>query len=231
MLGCTDVHQEEPVGGSMELPAVEPAAFMQTAAESLPATLNSSSIMIGTPGQTITGVTAMDLVRQMQRSSVGSPVSQRSPDSGKKFSLPAALPSLYNTPFAPTTTERAQLSPRIDLSQKRSPSFHTPNISSSAFFQDQLARQEQEIQQRSSPQPPFQPTPSWDTFGQTPTGMDSMLRAFEYNKTRTPSPYASNHSQVGGRSPQPKYVSKPAPFGVIGQARPISRGAPTNGQG
>ena len=98
MLGCTDVHQEEPVGGSMELPAVEPAAFMQTAAESLPATLNSSSIMIGTPGQTITGVTAMDLVRQMQRSSVGSPVSQRSPDSGKKFSLPAALPSLYKTP-------------------------------------------------------------------------------------------------------------------------------------
>lgn len=211
--------------------AGEIASSVPNAIEDMPATLNSSSVAVGTPAQPTGGMTAMDLVRQMQRSSVGNSTSPRSPELGKKFGQPAHVPNLFNTPFTPTFIEHAQFSPRMDIAQqKRSPSFHNASLTSSAVFQDQLNRQQQEIQQRSSPQLPVPPTPSWDTFGQTPTGMDSMLRAFE-NNARTPSPYASGHSQVNGRSPQPRYTSNPPPFGIIGQARPLSRGAPPNGQG
>ena len=203
---------------------------MVTATEEPPATFNSSSILAGTPAAPANGtppvptngtLTAMDLVRRMQqRSSGSSPISQRSPDSAKKHVQPS-LPSVYNTAFAPTPVEQAQLSPRLGLSQMRSPSFHSPRLDSSAMFQENIEKQQREIEMRSSPQPSVQPTQSW--FGATPTGLDTLFRAFEDKQERTPSPFA----KINGRSPQPPQ----SPFGVIGQARPLSRGTPPNGQG
>lgn len=210
----------------LETNVVVPAAI-----EDQPSTLNSSSILTGTPiAPSTANYTAMDLVRRMQqRSSSGSPVTPRSPDFAKKQITPS-LPSVYNTPFAPTASEQAQLSPRLENAQKRSPSFTSPQIGSSVLFQEQLAQQQRDIQQRSSPQASFQPTQSWMTFGQTPTGMDSLFRAIDNNQERMPSPLGSSNGRANGRSPQPRSTPSQAPFGVIGQARPVSRGTPANGQ-
>lgn len=201
--------------------------------EQIPVTLDSSNIVGGTPAAPSNGgITAMDLVRQMQRSSVGSTTSQRSFESPKVFVQPS-LPSVYNTAFTPTLSEKAQLSPRLDTVQKRSPTFNVPEVNSSAVFHDHIARQQRDVQMRVSPQPGFQTPASWDTtYGQTPTGLDSMFRAFEKQQGRTPSPFASPHVQANGRSPQPRSSAmQQAPFGVIGQARPPSSGTPTSGQG
>lgn len=213
---------------------VERSSAAQPSVEQMPSTLTSSSIIGGTPAAPgNSGMTAMDLVRQMQRSSVGSATPQRSPESAKVFVQPS-LPSVYNTAFTPTLSEKAQLSPRLDTIQRRSPTFNTPEVTSSAIFNEQLARQQKDIQLRASPQQGFQPPASWDTtYGQTPTGLDSMFRAFEKQHGRTPSPFASPHVQVNGRSPQPRSSAmvQQAPFGIIGQARPPSSGTPTSGQG
>ncbi|KAK5951420.1 hypothetical protein OHC33_007476 [Knufia fluminis] len=225
--------RREPANMSRPPPTLESSVAMQTAMEEMPATLNSSSVVTGTPAApppASASLTAMDLVRQMQRSSVGSPASQRSPDSGNNFSQPA-LPSVYKAAFAPTASEQAQLSPRLETAQRRSPSFATPEVNSSAMFQDHIARQQQEIQLRSSPQPTFQPTQSWTNYGQTPTGLDSLFRAFEKGQDRTPSPFGGPHGQANGRGGRPKSTAQPSPFGVIGQARTISHGTPPNGQG
>jgi len=219
--------------GTRLTPTLETSAAMQTAVEEIPATLNSSNILAGTPAvppaPSNAPLTAMDLVRQMQRSSVGNSSSQRSPESGK--SGQPVLPSVYNTAFAPTSSEQVQLSPRLYAAQRRSPSFATPDVVSSAMFQDQIAKQQREVQLRSSPQPSFAPTLSWTNYGQTPTGMDSLFRAFEKQSDRTPSPFASSHVQVNGRGSRPNNTVQPSPFGVIGQARPLSQGTPPNGQG
>lgn len=211
---------------------MDTSAIVDAAIEDQPTPFNSSSVVTGTPAAPSgSNFTAMDLVRRMQQSSTsGNTVLQKSPESTKK-QIPPPLPSVYNTPFAPTASEQAQLSPRLDTAQKRSPSFTTPKVNSSALFQDQLAQQQKDIQTRSSPQASFQPTQSWMTFGQTPTGMDTMFRAFENKQERTPSPFGSSSGQVNGRSPQPRSTSSQAPFGVIGQARPVSRSGPANGQG
>lgn len=219
--------------GNRDSQLIDPASSEVPLADQMPATLNSSSVISGTPAlPSNSGMTAMDLVRQMQRSSVGSTTSQKSLESSKIF-VPPSLPSVYNTAFTPTMSEKAQLSPRLGTTQRRSPSFNTPELTSSAIFNDQLVRQQREIQMRPTPQQGFQPPPSWDTtYGQTPTGMDSMFRAFEKQQGRTPSPFASP-LQVNGRSPQNRSSAmvQPAPFGVIGQARPPSSGTPTSGQG
>lgn len=219
--------------GNRDSELVDTTSTEPPVAERLPDTLNSSSVIGGTPAlPSNSGMTAMDLVRQMQRSSVGSTTSQKSLESPKIF-VPPSLPSVYNTAFTPTLSEKAQLSPRLGTTQRRSPSFNPPEITSSAAFNDQLARQQREMQARPTPQQGFQPPASWDTtYGQTPTGMDSMFRAFEKQQGRTPSPFASP-PHTNGRSPQDRTSAmvQPAPFGVIGQARPPSSGAPTSGQG
>ena len=219
--------------GTRLTPTLESSAAMQTAVEEMPATLNSSNILAGTPaapaaplGATLT---AMDLVRQMQRSSVGNSPSQRSPESGK-FGQPM-LPSVYNTAFVQTSSVQAQLSPHSDAAQRRSSSFAAPDLVSTATFQDQIAKQQREVQLRSSPQPSFPPTLSWSNYGQTPTGMDSLFRGFEKQPDRTPSPFARSHVQVNGRGSRPNNTAQTSPFGVIGQARPLFQGTPPNGQG
>ena len=164
----------------------------------------------------------------MQRSPAGSSASQRSPDPGEKFSQPS-LPSVDNTAFAPTAGEQAQLSPRPETAQRRSPSFNAPEINSSAMFQDQLDKQHRDIQVRSSPQPASQTPSSWNT--QTPTGFDTLFRAFEQNQDRTPSPFATSHPQTHGRSPQAKLVPSDSPFGVIEKVRVVSQNTTQNGQG
>jgi hypothetical protein len=206
---------------------LENGTIMPTAGEEPPATFNSSSVATGTPVVSSNGnLTAMDLVRRMQQRSAGtSPVSQRSPES--KLIQPS-FPSVYNTPFAPTPSEQAQLSPRLAFAQKRSLSFTTPQPDSSATFRENIAQQQKEIQARSSPQASFQPTPSW--FGQTPSGLDTLFRQFENQQDRTPSPFGSSVDQSTSRGPQLKTTSQQAPYGVIGQ-RPTSRGTPTSEQG
>lgn len=203
------------------------AEVMHSAVQEASTSINSSSIAVGTPAEpSNANMTAMDFVRRMQQRSNGSsPVSQKSPDSAKKHVQPS-LPSVYNTPFAPTASEQAQLSPRLESAQRRSPSFTTPSANSSAAFQENIAQQQRDIQLRSSPQAGFQATPSW--FVQTPTGMNTFLNTYESQPDRANSPFASPQAV---RSPQTKSPVQHAPFGVIGQARPISRGAPTNGQG
>lgn len=219
--------------GNRESQNLDVASSKAPSMEQMPATLNSSSIVTGTPAAPVnTGMTAMDLVRQMQRSSVESTTSRKSPESSKFF-VSSSLPSVYNTAFTPTLSEKAQLSPRLGSMQRRSPSFNAPELTSSAIFNDQIARQQKEVQMRSTPQQAFQPPPSWDTtYGQTPTGMESVFRAFEKQQGRTPSPFASSMN-VNGRSPQNRNsaIAQPAPFGIIGQARPPSSGTPTSGQG
>lgn len=229
-----DVPSAKTSNGNRKSQAFEAAREKTPPVEQMPATLDSSNIVGGTPAAPSNGgITAMDLVRQMQRSSVGSTTSQKSPESSKVFVQPS-LPSVYNTAFTPTLSEKAQLSPRLDHIQKRSPTFASSETHSSAVFHEHIARQQRDVQMRASPQQGFQPPPSWETtaYGQTPTGLDSMFRAFERQQGRTPSPFASPHVQVNGRSPQPRsLVMQPAPFGVIGQARPPSSGTPTSGQG
>jgi len=226
--------RKEPANGMRSTPTLETSNVMQTAVEEMPGSLNSSSIMAGTPAapslQQGANLTAMDLVRQMQRSSRGSSASQRSPDLGNKYTQ-SALPSVYNTAFTPTLSERAQLSPRLDSARRRSPPFATSDVNSSAMFQDQITRQQQEIQQRSSPQPSFQPTPSWSNYGQTPTGLDSLFRAYEKGTDRTPSPLASPNALINGRGQWGRGTGQASVLGVIGQARSASHGTPPNGQG
>lgn len=229
-----DIHSAKAANGVRNSQLIDAASIATPIAEhTILGTLDSSNLISGTPAVPSNGaITAMDLVRQMQRSSVGSTTSQRSLESSKVF-VPPSLPSVYNTAFTPTLSEKAQLSPRLDTIQRRSPTFHTPEINSSAIFHDHIARQQRDIQMRATPQQGFQPPPSWDsTYGQTPTGLDSMFRAFEKQQGRTPSPFASPHVQANGRSPQPRSSAiQQAPFGVIGQARPPSSGTPTSGQG
>lgn len=206
-------------------PSQDASEAMHTAMQEPSVSLNSSSIAIGTPAEpSPANMMAMDFVRRMQQRSTGSsPVSQKSPDSAKKHVQPS-LPSVYNTPFAPTASEQAQLSPRLESVQRRSPSFTSPTVNSSAVFQENIAQQQRDVQSRSSPQASFQPTPSW--FVQTPSGMDTFMKTYDSQPDRATSPYASPH---GARSPQVKSPVQHAPFGVIGQARPASRGAPTRG--
>lgn len=101
----------EPVtNGDRNSQIIDTASADVLSIEQMPATLNSSGIITGTPAlPTTSGMTAMDLVRQMQRSSVGSVPSQKSPESAKIF-VPPSLPSVYNTAFTPTLSEKAQLS-------------------------------------------------------------------------------------------------------------------------
>lgn len=217
---------KEKTNGAVHLPSLQAASqILHTAVEEPSLAINSSSVAIGTPAEpSNNNMTAMDFVRRMQQRSNGSsPVSQKSPDSAKKHVQPS-LPSVYNTPFAPTANEHAQLSPRLENAQRRSPSFTTPNVNSSAAFQENIAQQQRDIQLRSSPQAPFQATPSW--FVQTPSGMNTFINTYENQQERASSPFASPQA---ARSPHTKSPAQHAPFGVIGQARPLSRGAPTNG--
>lgn len=199
---------------------------MHTAPQELPvsasATFNSSSIVTGTPVSTSSvKLTAMDYVRQMQQRASGvSPVSSRSPDSAMRAVQPS-LPSIYNTPFAPTPIEQAQLTPKTGNSS-RSPEYASAEMTTSAIMYNNQA----------SPSPKFpivgHQSPS---FNKTPTGMNEILAAFQ-NKERTPSPFADSGEKVFQGRSQPRTTPRsPAPFGVIGQPRAFSSATPPNSQG
>lgn len=206
------------------------SVLMQTAPEQPPqstinSTINSSSIVTGTPALPPNGtLTALDLVSQMQKSSANL-VIHRSPDSTKQYSRPV-LPSVLKTPFTPTATEKAQLSPRLSVVQHRSPSFNSePN--SSAAMRENLARMEREIDQRPTPLSPWDPDDDTD-YGRTPTGMSTAFRNFE-GKDRTSTPF-SQFLGINGGSSQAKTSPTGSPFGAIGQARP-PQSTPPSGQG
>lgn len=214
-----------PANGVSTLEPFDTSDAMHTAEEIQPsasATFNSSSVVTGTPAPATSGrLTAMDFVKQMQQRAAGaSPVSSRSPDSARRAAQPS-LPSIYNTPFAPTSTEQAQLSPKLSASS-RSPIYATAEVSTNAINYPNLPSS----------------TPNFPNFGyvspsfnKTPTGMNTLLAAFQ-NKDRTPSPFAHSGEKVfQGRSQPRSTPLSPAPFGVIGQPRPLSTSTPPNGQG
>lgn len=215
-----------PADGTEGLQQASNGGIMHTAAEEPPAstsaTFNSASLITGTPASSNAGkLTAMDYVRQMQqRASGASPVSSRSPDSAQRGVQPS-LPSIYNTPFAPTFTEQAQLSPKLAVSS-HSPAYASAEMTTSAI----------NYHNQPSPSPKF-PTFGYQSpsFNKTPTGMNTLLAAFQ-NKERTPSPFADSGEKVFQGRSQPRTTPRsPAPFGVIGQSRPLSSSTPPNGQG
>ena len=135
------------------------------------------------------------------------------------------LPSIYNSPFAPLPGETPGSSPRPSTV-----TFPTPfTTNSQAQFRLNLAQQEQQLQDRSSPAELLQATLS-SHYSETPAHLKIWGPRLEQSPLSS-SPFAgqsfspSIHGEIISRqSPQR------ASFGAIGESRPRSSGAPTSGQ-
>ena len=167
---------------------------------------------------------AQDLLHRMHQSTSAS---QPSPNvSAINF---APLPSILRTPFAPRPGETPE-SPRPTSSHHvlQGPPFSdTP--SSSANFQADLTRLEDQIQQQTSPQSSFHPTTSGQQ--EASLNLNPWVRAPD-NFQPPPSPWRSAFPGTGSTQQTPTSTRAPATsqYGAIGESRPRSSRKPNNGQ-
>jgi hypothetical protein len=158
--------------------------------------------------------TASDLVRQMQQSS-RSPSSQSHAghSTGSSF-FPSGLANLNGS--RPGSAH---------ASQPFKTSTGPPHASSGHLFTNQLIRQQQETQARSSPQQSLPQPSSWSNYD-TPTGFNSIINAHPRSPSWRGSPSTPLESDE-------EEVKKPMPqrnlFGAIGEAKTPAR-TPTSAQ-
>lgn len=163
--------------------------------------------------------TARDLIQQLHQGPTSTFVSP------ENIGARPNLPSIFNSPFAPLPGETPGSSPRPSAGQ-----FPTPFTSNSqAQFRLNIAQQEQQLQDRSSPAELLQATLS-SHYSETPAHLKSWARGMEQSQLLS-SPFAGQsfsplvHGEIISRQPPQR-----ASFGAIGESRPRSSGAPTSGQ-
>ena len=167
-----------------------------------------------------TTFTAQDLVKQMQQPSP-------SPQGAAGLaSHRTSLPSIMPSPFTPRPGETVGSTSRPGTSHQ--PDFPgtapIPTSREALEFQQQIAQMRQNIENRTSPVIPFDPTQS--SHYETPTGLTTFLRnQLDQSPWESPIIHSSAPSaDMSGRPPQA------SPFGAIGEPRSKSAVTPTSGQ-
>ena len=169
--------------------------------------------------------TVQDLVRQMQQPSPShSPV----PPANVNGHNPnrTSLTSIFPTPFTPLPGEMPGSGSRPGTAHQNLPPSTAPvPPSRGAFeFQQEIAQMQHNIQARSSPLAPVDPTPS--SYYETPTGLNTFIRN---QSVASPWERSSNRSSIPS-SDVDRHGPQASPFGAIGEARPRSAKTPTSGQ-
>jgi hypothetical protein len=161
-------------------------------------------------------LTAVDLVRHMKQSSPAGGFStavamEREP------TLRPALPSVWNTPFAPLPGEAGSSQPRPSTAHRveNNTSFgYQP--SSGMTFQQELARQHQQLQMQSSPVLAHPPSSAWSQYDHSSQGPANYM-------IDGPSPWLIPPSYSHSSLPGPA-GSRASPlqsmYGAIGQTPP-----------
>ncbi|EHY56849.1 hypothetical protein ABEF92_000487 [Exophiala dermatitidis] len=163
-------------------------------------------------------ITALDLVQQLRRSSGALPQG-------------LDLPGVWSSPFTPRPGEAPSSTSRPTTAH-RTPRLGTPgpSLNSSERFRAQLELEKEAIQNRTSPVPSFEPSPSTDYEGQPQPAywlrMNGPLHAQPQQSPWASSfpTYLSHETVISPRKPEP------SPFGAVGEPRPRSNRTPTSGQ-
>ncbi len=165
--------------------------------------------------------TAQDLVRQIQQPS---PTPFQSVNGHALHRT--SLPSIFQTPFTPLPGEIPDSGSRPGTAyQVATPSTApVPPSRGTIEFQQQIAHMQHNIQARTSPIAPLDPTPS--SYYETPTGLNTFVR----NQPDS-SPWERSMTTPSiGDTEIPKQAPRASPFGAIGETRPKSAKTPTSGQ-